>query len=106
MKLVLAIANILAGAGSLLWPIAFYVSIFSFDAPGSTENEATVLFVFALWTYPIPALIGNVLFWWNADRHRDKTLLAYTVISCSGYLTVAGSLIYLELFCDGKFACD
>lgn len=98
--------NVLTLAGCLLWPLMAFGSIFFFDAPGANRNNAVLLLALSVWVYPIPAFIGSFLFWLKLKTSTNQQLIIYSVISSSGYLFIFAMSIYLEVACNGKFACN
>jgi len=76
-----------------------------FDAPGSQRSAITGLLFAAFLIYPIPAIIGNVMFWRAFKEKSKRKSFLFFLLSASGYLAALCLLIALELVCDGKFAC-
>jgi len=104
-RLSLAIASIVTALGVLAWPLVFFLSVFMFDAPGSSQSTITVLLANAFYLYPIPAIIGNIFFWGAFRRKKNLESFYYFLISASGYIVVLCLIVLLMLVCDGKFAC-
>ncbi len=102
----LGLVNGLLALGTLVWPLAVFSTIFFFDAPGSSSNWITVALAISIATYPIPAVLGNVLFWANRKTSKPAALLLYTALSALGYIAIAAFVVLLDLVCAGKFACN
>ena len=101
----LTIINLLISLGILAWPILFYMSVFLFDAPGSSSNPITVGLYWSLLWYPVPAVIGITLFFKNRDKGRVKEEIKYTLLGSSGYIAIVVCIILLEVLCDGQTGC-
>jgi len=69
------------------------------------ESPITVALAIAMYLYPIPAIVGNILFWGAFRRKDGKKCLYYFLLSASGYLVIIGLIVALELMCDGRFVC-
>lgn len=63
-KILVAAAVLWVVAGILTFP-AFFLNIMAFDAPGSTENLGTYVWVFGLIVTPVLAVIGGILAFWT-----------------------------------------
>ena len=90
----------------VLWPMAAFVSIFMFDAPGSESNPITVGLAWSIWLYPIPVLFGTLLFFKYKKQNLHKQMLYNMYLSLSGPLMVACFILALMIFCQGQFACN
>ena len=92
--------------GIMLWPTAVFMSIFMFDAEGSSENWITVALFYSLFWYPVPAIIGSVIFG-VADKKAHKVgCIVGALVSASGYISIVCFSFALDIFCDGYFACQ
>ncbi|MEM8599914.1 MAG: hypothetical protein AAGF99_08335 [Bacteroidota bacterium] len=105
MKLLLAIVNVLAAAGVLLWPMLALSTAMMFDAPGSERNPITRLLALSILTYPIWPVLGNILFWIKRSSAPTGWLVGFTVVSLLGYMLIVGLFVLLDIVCDGNFAC-
>ena len=89
-----------------LWPFAAFVSIFMFDAPGSESNPITVGLAWSIWLYPIPVLLGSLLFFKYKKLNLHKQMLHSTYLSLSGPTVLVCFILALTVFCQGQFACN
>ena len=105
MKKVLLVLNVLLPLSLLAWPIALFLSIFMFDAPGSESNWITLLLAYAIWTYPIGILVGSILYWRNRTVSSISILMFYTMVSLAPPSLVFTFSTLLVIICDGQFAC-
>lgn len=104
-KVLLALVATVAGIGCLAWPLLAYLSVFMFDAPGSLESQITGVLALSLVLYPIPAILGNIYFWYSFSRDRVRGYFFGCLVSVSGYAAIALSFAALEIFCGGNFVC-
>ena len=82
-----------------------FYGAFMFDAPGSM-NVFTIALATSFFLYPVPIILGNVLFWVNKKKADIKKLVTYTILSSSGPVFVVLFFMLLELACNGKFSCN
>lgn len=101
----LRVVHTIAVIGVFLWPMALLAPMLSFDAPGSEDNQITLVLAFSLWLYPVPVLITRWRFLKAYESGSTRDCLWYCVLSITGYLAIALSLVALEIRCDGQFAC-
>jgi len=106
MRYVLAAFNGILALGVIIWPMAAISGVMSFAAPGAGSNLLTNFFVLSVFCYPVPVIVGNIMFWKNWKIKTNGKLFFYTLISASGYATIVLVVILLEVFCRGKFACN
>ena len=106
MKIIMSVLNILFLLGTLIWPLIILGRTKLFETFGSMESITILILLFALFTYPLPAIIGNLLFWKKKKIDPKLKLFLYTVISGLGYLVITGIFIYIEYFCNGKVYCN
>ncbi|MEM8559599.1 MAG: hypothetical protein AAGG50_17400 [Bacteroidota bacterium] len=105
MNILLAIVNVLAVLGVLVWPILALSTAMMFDAPGSERNPITQMLALSILTYPIWPIVGNVLFWLKRSSAPTGWLVAFTAVSLLGYALIVGLFVLLDIVCDGNFAC-
>jgi hypothetical protein len=67
------------------------------------ESIIIWLLLFALFTYPLPAIIGNLLFWKKIKTAPNLKLFLYTLVSGLGYLVIPGIVIYIEFFAVERY---
>ena len=105
MQILLIILNLIFGIGVIGWPVGAFSIIFFFDAPGSTSNVLTIGLAISVLGYPVPAILGNLMFWVNRKKESTLNLAKMTLLSSSGYLTIFLFWLLLDSVCNGKFAC-
>jgi len=106
MKYFLAVINGFLALGIIAWPLAFIWIGFLFDAPGSSDSIITIAIAVSILSYPVPTILGIILFWQDWKSNNTVKLLMYTVVTSLGYLAIIISIMLLNLVCDGRFACD
>ena len=106
MKIILSVFNIFFLLGTLLWPLILLGRDNLFEIFGSMESILIWLLLFALFTYPLPAIIGNFLFWKKIKTDPNLKLFLYTLVSGLDYLVITGIFIYIEFFCSEKVYCN
>ncbi len=105
MKPLLLGVNLLAAATLLLWPVGLFLLLFLFDAPGSETSFWTQAVAASILLYPVPVVLGNVLFWRQRKRTTPGRLGLYTLVTLCGPGLVALAFLALELFCEGRTVC-
>jgi hypothetical protein len=83
--------------GILVWPFLSYMALMLMAAPGSTSNPIVIGLYISMLGYPIPAIIGNFLFFKNRKKGNAKDNLRYTLIGASGYIAMIIFFFLLEL---------
>lgn len=96
--------NIISLVAVLPWPVLVMTSIFMFDAPGS-NNLVTMNLAITVLYYPLPAILGNVLYWKIRKTASREALWLVTAITVSGYVTIILFLVLLQVRCGGTFSC-
>jgi hypothetical protein len=84
----IALLNLPPLLGILAWPIAVFLSLFLFDAPGSQYSPLTALLNFAVLSYPFLTLLGASMTATNCRNRRFMRCAASTLITYSGMLAV------------------
>ncbi len=109
MKLLFGVINGIFALGVLLWPVMLFLvlffGIFLFDAPGSENNVLLKAFVISLLAYPIPVVVGSLLYWVKAAHSSTLQKTLHTAVTGSGYIAIAVLLVILEVVCFGKTNC-
>lgn len=103
MKLYLTILSVVFGVLGAASAIPALFSVMLFDAPGSTENPATIALVAAIATCPIvcPAAVVGAWLFYRAGRNALAAIVIWSPIL---NVVVAAIAIYcLETFYGGKF---
>ncbi len=91
----LVILYILALATILAWPFIAFMSVFAFDAPGSSQDPAVWTGVITVLAYPLLPLIG-VLGSFLAYRSGRK-ILSYILAGLGALPLVALILIFIAI---------
>ena len=102
----MTLINLLFSLGVLAWPILFYMSVFLFDAPGSSSNPINIGLYWSLLLYPVPAIVGIIQFFRVRDKGRIKDEIKYTFFGASGYIAIIVFVVLLEAICNGQTACQ
>ena len=105
MKVVFDLLNGILALGILAWPLAFFSSLFFFDAPGSEDNAITIGLAISVVVYPLPTILGNILYWKKRALSSNIEKLIHTLIGATGYLVVVIFMVLLDVICEGRFAC-
>jgi len=81
------------------------MSAMMFDSPGSTESTPTWVIFSSMIAYPFVTVIAISFAW--IFFVRKKNLLAIISTSLPLLTIIIGilAMLYLSLFCDGRFAC-
>lgn len=104
-KLLVILANIPPALGITCWPLACFVSLFFFDAPGAVSNILAVCLGMTVWLYPVPVVIG-IRRVYKAYRAGDyNNCVKATLLAYSGLLAFAIMFGLIKLVCGGRFAC-
>lgn len=90
--------------GAVLGVFLAFTSLFLFDAPGSEKNPATIVLFFSAVTLPVACLASIALSWILYLRRRFTGARVISMLPLLNLLTGALALIYLELFCGGRFS--
>lgn len=109
MKLLFGVIHGIFALGVLVWPgmlyLVLFFGIFLFDAPGSENNTLLKAFVISLIAYPIPVVVGSLLYWIKAAHSSTLQKTLHTAIAGSGYAAIGVLLVLLEVVCFGKLNC-
>ena len=105
MRPLLTILNTLLLISLLAWPMVLLMSPMLFDAPGSESNPITIAIATAIYAYPLPIIVGNILFWRRRKSSELSILTVYSAISLLSPVTLLLLFVSLALFCNGQFAC-
>lgn len=81
----------------LLWPVALYMSVFLFDAPGSMAKIINWVVLILLLSYPAPVVYGTLK---AANAHKETKTLESLVCPFIAYsnFAVLYSLMALKLW--------
>jgi hypothetical protein len=82
------------------------MSVFLFDAPGSSNNPINIGLYWSLLFYPVPAIIGIFQFFRIRDKGTIKDEIKYTFIGASGYISIIIFVVLLEVICNGQTGCQ
>lgn len=103
MKTYLAIMSVIMGAFGALSTLPALFSVMMFDAPGATENPATVTLFVAIASCPI-VCYSAIFSAWLFYRENKFGLARIVVLAPLLNLLVGGIALYcLEVFYDGRF---
>jgi len=98
-------ANIPPLLSLVSWPFMLLMSIFLFDAPGSTRSIPTLGLATTIWAYPLPVITGAILTY-KAFRANDYgRCVQGTALSYSGALLVGIMYGVIVWVCGGQFVC-
>ena len=101
----LVVTTIASVLGAVLGLIPALTSFFLFDAPGSEKNPATIaLFVSAL-SLPLTCVVAIALSWILYRLGHHAIARWSSLLPLLNLLTGGLALIYLQLLCNGRFAC-
>ena len=106
MKAILLLMNIGLCVLAFAWPFALLSSLFMFDAPGSEENPLNFVLLGSLFLYPLTIMHGTGLFFKKRSEEPLEQLVKYTMTSAIGPLAIVVSIVLLDIFCSGRFACN
>ena len=109
MKLLFGVIHGIFALGVMVWPVMLYLvlffGIFLFDAPGTENNKLLYAFVISLVAYPMPVVVGSLLYWMKVAHSTTLQKTLYTAIAGSGYVAIGVLLVLLEVVCFGKMNC-
>jgi len=77
----------------LFWPLVFGTSFMMFDAPGSTNDVSTILFVIAVLCYPVYIFL---LYWVFRGNYFGLSGRLMTIVSV-GFVMVVSATFYGRL---------
>jgi len=103
MRYVLAVFNVILALGIIIWPAAVAAGIMSAAAPKALSHLLTNFLLISIIGYPVPVIVGNIMFWKDWQTKTNGKLCFYTLISASGYLLIVLVFILLVVFCEDKF---
>lgn len=106
MRPLLAAVNVLVAVSVLAWPLGLFMLLFVHDAPGSESNRWLDALAVAVLLYPVPVVVGNVLFWRRRKREPVGQLVRYTLLTTCGPGLLLLAILALQLACDGRFTCS
>ncbi len=104
-RIFLIVASIVFGMLILPSLPMIMMSAMMFDSPGSTESTTTWVIFWSMVAYPFVTVIAIIIAW---ILYVKKLHLPAIVFSCLPLLNISIGIlavIYLSIFCDGKFAC-
>jgi len=84
--------NLIFGLLLLAWPMGLIMSIFLFDAPGSTESLLLNITAWSIWTYPVTyliALVGSILLYKKNYRTASILFASLPIINIIGVGLIA-----------------
>ena len=97
IKIVLALFNLLALLGIILYPGLQLTFAMANDSQQLSAALHWFLFMVAT-TYPIPVFLGNGLFWFKLKSASARQLWLYTAISMSFYICLIAPFLFINIF--------
>jgi hypothetical protein len=98
--IILTVVWIAAGLGSAFLAL---MSVFMFDAPGSTSSRLTIALFFATVALPIFWFVGAVLPWIFRSKSYAKWLFLLPFVDVTAVVVIVAAI---SQFCSGNFSCQ